>query len=109
MRGGLGDDLGVAPSATAFAAMVDPVAAVKNLGRLGAEGLDGPFGYYDAIDYTLREVDPPGKPPTPRSRRRPHGSVVRTWMAHHQGMTLVSIANVLLGRPMVRRFHADPR
>ncbi len=109
MRRGLGDDLVVAPYATALAAMVDPVAAVENLRRLGAEGLDGPFGYYDAIDYTLRDVDSPEKTPTLLSRRRPHGSVVRTWMAHHQGMTLVSIANVLLGRPMVRRFHADPR
>src|SRR6202043_789147 len=49
---GLGDDLVVAPYATALAAMFEPVAAAKNLRRLEADGLDGPYGYYDAVDYT---------------------------------------------------------
>ena len=109
MRRGLGDDLVVAPYASALAAMIDPVAAAANLRRLGAEGLDGPFGYYDAVDYTPRDADVPEKAVDAPPSRRGGGAVVRTSMAHHQGMMLVSIANVLLGHPMVERFHADPR
>jgi cyclic beta-1,2-glucan synthetase len=108
LKRGLNDDLVIAPYATALAAMLEPVAAAANLRRLGAEGLDGPYGYYDAVDYTPRGVDPgPGAAPT--RRQRSDGAIVRTSMAHHQGMTLVSIANALLGSPMVGRFHADPR
>ncbi len=110
LRRGLGDDLVVAPYATALAAMIEPAAAVENLRRLGAAGLDGPYGYYDAVDYTSRDVDSTETAcRSAGSGGRLAGAVVRTSMAHHQGMTLVSIANALLGHPMVERFHADPR
>ncbi|HET7295445.1 MAG TPA: glucoamylase family protein, partial [Vicinamibacteria bacterium] len=99
LKRGLGDELVVAPYATALAAMLDPAAAARNLRRLAAEGLEGAYGYYEAIDYTHGKGD---EAPS-------QGTVVRAFMAHHQGMTLVSLANVLLGDPMVRRFHADPR
>jgi cyclic beta-1,2-glucan synthetase len=91
----------IAPYATALAAMLDPAAAVRNLRHLAAEGLEGPYGFYESIDYThgTADVDPGPSRPT----------VVRAYMAHHQGMTLVALANVLLDDPMVRRFHADPR
>ena len=109
LRRGLGDDLVVAPYATALAAMVEPAAAVENLRRLGTAGLTGGYGYYDAVDYTSRDVDSTDTMSVGRKRRRLAGAVVRTTMAHHQGMTVVSIANTLLGHPMVERFHADPR
>jgi cyclic beta-1,2-glucan synthetase len=109
LRRGLGDDLVVAPYATALAVMVEPAAAVENLRRLGNAGLMGGYGYYDAVDYTSREVDSTEGIPVGRKRRRLSGAVVRTTMAHHQGMAVVSIANALLGQPMVERFHADPR
>ena len=83
--------------------MLEPVAAADNFRRLDAEGLDGPYGYYDAVDYTSGRVAPA------EERQSSGGAIVRTWMAHHQGMTLVSIANTLLGYPMVERFHRDPR
>jgi cyclic beta-1,2-glucan synthetase len=108
LKRGLNDDLVIAPYATALAAMLEPVEAAANLRRLSAQGLDGPYGYYDAVDYTPRGVDP-GQRPAPTRRQRADGAIVRTSMAHHQGMTVVSIANALLGSPMVRRFHADPR
>src|SRR5262249_6070981 len=54
LRRGLSDDLVVAPYSTALATMIEPVAAVANFRRLASEGLDGPFGYYEAIDYTSR-------------------------------------------------------
>ncbi|MEP7308093.1 MAG: glucoamylase family protein [Acidobacteriota bacterium] len=108
LRRGLGDDLVVAPYATALAAMLEPAAAARNLRRLGSIGLDGPFGYYDAVDFTSRGGDSvEGLGNTGRAIA--NGTVVRNVMAHHQGMTVVSIANALLGAPMVERFHSDPR
>ena len=108
LKRGLDDDLVVAPYATALAAMLEPVAAAANFRRLDAEGLDGPYGHYDSVDYTSARGD--AAEGAARSRpQRGDGVIVRTSMAHHQGMTLVSIANALLGHPMVERFHKDPR
>ncbi len=106
LKRGLADELVVAPYATALAAMVEPQLAVRNLRRLSDEGRAGSHGYYEAIDYTHGPVGdlPAGESPAPSG-----GTVVRAFMAHHQGMTLVSLANVLLGDLMVKRFHADPR
>ncbi len=115
LKRGLADELVVAPYATALAALVDPVEAVRNLRRLAAEGAEGELGFYDAIDYTVRKPsetgDSNGYPEALPSGpvRSASGVVVKTHMAHHQGMTLVAIANVLLGDLMVERFHADPR
>ncbi|MCU0224631.1 MAG: DUF3131 domain-containing protein [Acidobacteria bacterium] len=108
LKRGLADELVVAPYATALAGMVDPQLAARNLRRLTDEGRAGAYGLYEAIDYTNA---PPGDVDVAAGAvgARPSGTVVRTFMAHHQGMTLVALANVLLGDPMVRRFHADPR
>ncbi len=103
LKRGLGDELVVAPYATALAVAIDPVAATANLRRLASVGLEGEFGFFDAIDYTHRgpdALDPDDTAP---------GIVVATYMAHHQGMTLVALANALAGNRMVERFHADPR
>ncbi|HLE84530.1 MAG TPA: glucoamylase family protein, partial [Thermoanaerobaculia bacterium] len=104
LKRGLGDELVVAPYATALAAMVEPADAAANLRRLAAAGLEGEYGFYEAIDYTHRAASEEESPPGAR-----RGTVVRAYMAHHQGMTLVAIANALLGHRMVERFHADPR
>ena len=106
LKRGLADELVVAPYATALAAMVEPQLAARNLRRLSGEGRAGAYGCYDAIDYTH---SPLGELGAGEGAIPSDGSVVRTYMAHHQGMTLVALANVLLGDPMVRRFHADPR
>ncbi|HEU4766258.1 MAG TPA: glucoamylase family protein [Pyrinomonadaceae bacterium] len=97
LKRGLIEDLVVAPYATMLAAMVDPNAAMKNLRRLQSEGAFGPYGFYESIDYT--------------SERLPEGQksvLIRAVMAHHQGMSLVALANVLQDALVVRRFHADP-
>jgi cyclic beta-1,2-glucan synthetase len=104
LKRGLGDELVVAPYATALAAMVEPAEAVRNLRRLAGQGLAGEYGFYEAIDYTHRAASDE-EPPAPAGR----GTVVRAYMAHHQGMTLVALGNALLGQRMVERFHADPR
>ena len=107
LKRGLADELVVAPYATALAAGLEPTAAARNLRRLAREGLEGPYGYYEAVDYTHGTTDEPES--AGRRMGPPKGTVIRAFMAHHQGMTLVSLANVLLGDRMVERFHADPR
>ncbi len=94
---GLGDDLVIAPYASALALMVTPLEACRNLQRLAAEGFLGAYGFYEAIDYTPSRV--------PRGKNH---AVVRSFMAHHQGMSLLSLEHVLLDRPMQRRFMSDP-
>ncbi|MGH7788817.1 MAG: GH36-type glycosyl hydrolase domain-containing protein [Candidatus Binatia bacterium] len=97
LKRGLSQDVVVAPYATALAAMVDAEAAVANFTRLAAAGGRGRYGWYEALDYT----------PTRLPEDEPV-AVVRAYMAHHQGMSLVAIANVLQDGRMRARFHADP-
>ncbi len=97
LKRGLVEDLVVAPYASVLALMIAPAAACKNLERLADEGHHGPYGFYEAIDYTPARV-PPGATSV----------TVRQFMAHHEGMSLLSLAYVLLDKPMQRRFLADP-
>ena len=92
------DELVVAPYATVLALLVDAGAATENLRSLEASGLDGPMGLYEAIDYTRQT-----------KRHGELGVVIYAYMAHHQGMSLLALDNVLHGRIMQRRFHADLR
>jgi cyclic beta-1,2-glucan synthetase len=100
LRRGLGDDLVVAPYATLLAAPLVPSEVLRNLERMRAEGATGRYGYYDAIDYTPDRI--------PRGRAGT-GFPLPTYLAHHQGMTLLSLDNLLNGSPMQDRFHSDPR
>jgi cyclic beta-1,2-glucan synthetase len=97
LRRGLADEVVIAPYATALAAMFDPVAAVRNFRALVGAGADGQYGFYESVDYTPTRLPPD----TPRE-------VVRMYMAHHQGMAIVAIGNVLQGGVMRARFHAEP-
>jgi cyclic beta-1,2-glucan synthetase len=97
LKRSLGEDTVVAPYATALAAMVDPRAAVANFTRLADVGARGGYGFYEALDYTPARV-PEGQ----------NVAIVRAYMAHHQGMTIVAIANAVLNNPMRARFHAEP-
>ncbi len=106
LKRGLAEDLVVAPYATALAALVDPVAAAANFRRLAHEGAAGRFGFYEALDYTPRKTESPDGETVP-DHARVHG--VRAFFAHHQGMSLLALANAVLGARMVRRFHSDPR
>ncbi len=101
---GLGDELVVAPYATALGALVDPPAATANLRALERAGARGEFGFFESVDYVPRDGDHERSDPTPMA-----GTIVRAYMSHHQGMVLVALANVLRHDVMVRRFHRDPR
>ncbi len=97
LKRGLVEDLVVAPYASALALMVAPEAACENLQSLSALGAEGRFGLHEAIDYT----------PARQRRGEPH-ALIRSYMAHHQGMSLLAMAYLLLDRPMQKRFAADP-
>ena len=99
LKRGLGEDLVVAPYASILAAPLAPTAVALNIERLKKERAWGRFGLVEAIDYTPERLPPGHK----------GGVVLRTWMAHHQGMSLLALDNLLHGSPMQHRFHADPR
>lgn len=97
LKRGLSADLVIAPYATGLATMIDPAGACQNYRRLAKMGALGRYGYYEALDLT-------------RSRL-PKGEalvIVRSYMAHHQGMTIVAIANTLHHGQMRARFHREP-
>ncbi len=86
-------DLVVAPYATMLALMIDPAGAIANLKRLEALGAAGPMGFYESIDFS-RARDPAGD----------RGIVIYAYMAHHQGMSLAALDNVLQSNALERRF-----
>ncbi|HXJ01520.1 MAG TPA: glucoamylase family protein, partial [Micropepsaceae bacterium] len=94
---GLNENIVIAPYATALAAMVDPAAAAKNLAVLTDAGGLGDYGWLDALDYTPSRVPKGAK-----------CGIVQAYMAHHQGMAIVAIADALLEGEMRERFHAAP-
>jgi cyclic beta-1,2-glucan synthetase len=97
LKRGLSEDLVIAPYATGLATMVDPHAARENYARLAALGAGGRYGLYEALDFTRSRV-PSGE----------SVAIVRNFMAHHQGMTIVAIANTLHDGLMRARFHREP-
>lgn len=97
LKRGLAEDLVIAPYATAMALMVAPRKACENLEKLAAEGREGAYGFYEAVDYTPSRL-PPGQ----------SSVTIRSFMAHHQGMSLLALAYSVLDRPMQRRFLSCP-
>ena len=97
LKRGLADDLVIAPYATVMALMVAPREACNNLQRLAEDGRAGAYGFYEAVDYTPSRL-PPGDT----------SATIPSFMAHHQGMSLLALTNVLQDCPMQRRFLACP-
>lgn len=95
---GLGDDLVVTPYASIMALPFEPQAVVQNLKNFRKLNMIGLYGLYEAIDFTSERL----------GAGQDYG-IVRSFMAHHQGMILVALDNYLSGNKMVRRFHADLR
>ncbi len=96
LKRGLAQNLVIAPYATLLAAQFKPKEAIANLRRLRAAGALGRYGYHDAVDYTPERV--------------PDGqicAVVKNYYAHHQGMSIVAVANAIFEGRMRDRFHSD--
>lgn len=98
LKRGLEEDIVIAPYASMLALMVSPAKACTNLQLLSKEGFEGRYGFFEAVDYT----------PSRLPRGTTH-SIVRSYMVHHQGMGLLSLAYVLLDKPMQRRFESELR
>jgi cyclic beta-1,2-glucan synthetase len=98
LKRGLEEDLVVAPYATALALLVTPLEAIQNLKRLEKLGMYGRMAFYESLDFTRQQERHGGK-----------GVIVYCYMAHHQGMSLVAINNLLNRGIMRQRFHADSR
>ncbi|HET9494407.1 MAG TPA: glucoamylase family protein, partial [Chloroflexia bacterium] len=97
LKRGLSEDLVVAPYATQLALGIDPRHSLANLRRLSSLGMEGRYGFYDAIDFTRSRLTSGQK-----------AAVVTTYMVHHLGMGLVATNNFLNGDLMHRRFEAEP-
>ena len=97
LKRGLEQDRVIAPYATALAAMYDPHAALANFRVLDSIGGRGRFGYFEALDFTPERL--------PEGRNM---ALVRAYMAHHQGMSLVALANTVYHGIMQHRFHREP-
>ena len=97
LKRGLVEDAVTSPYSTFMALMVCPEDAYENIRYLKAEGLEGPYGFYEAADYT----------PERTNFQRKH-VIIKSFMAHHEGMSLLSLNNYLNDNIMQRRFSADP-
>jgi cyclic beta-1,2-glucan synthetase len=91
------EDLVISPYSTFLALLADAKGAAENIGKLETMGLLGAYGFYEAADFSA-------------SRLKPGSAfeIVRCWLAHHQGMSLMAVANVLCNASSQRRFHAEP-
>ena len=98
LKRGLSEDLVIAPYATLMSLMVAPGEATSNLRALSAVDMEGPFGFYESIDYTPSRL--------PRGQT---SVAIRSFMAHHQGMGLLSLDYLLCDRPMQKRFESEPQ
>jgi cyclic beta-1,2-glucan synthetase len=97
LKRSLADNIVVAPYATALAGMIAPAAAVRNFAALEAAGARGRYGWYEALDYTPARLPEDEKV-----------AIVRCYMAHHQAMMILALANALHDGAMRVRFHAEP-
>ncbi|MEO6782800.1 MAG: glucoamylase family protein, partial [Bradyrhizobium sp.] len=97
LKRGLSENVVIAPYATGLATMVDPHGAQSNFESLVAIGLRGRHGFYEAVDFTRSRL------PDDQDM-----AIIRSFMAHHQGMTIVAIANTLQDGQMRARFHREP-
>jgi cyclic beta-1,2-glucan synthetase len=97
IKRGLADDLVITPHASLLALPLRPSAVLRNIEHLKRLGMLGIYGFYEAADFT-----------TARLAVGEEMAIVQSYMAHHQGMIMLSLVNYLQGDSMVRRFRGDP-
>ena len=97
LKRGLIEDLVVSPYSTILASKVFPNEAMQNLRQLEREGALSSYGFYEALDFTPERV-----------KKGERCTLVRCYMAHHQGMILIALDNLLNRGVMQNRFHGDP-
>ncbi|MBU3189325.1 cyclic beta 1-2 glucan synthetase [Clostridium bowmanii] len=98
LKRGLANELVVSPYATVMALQTDFRGAYDNLQKLAEEGLEGIYGFYEAVDYTKNRM------PSDESK-----AIIKCFMIHHEGMSLMALDNVLLNNILQKRFHNLPK
>jgi cyclic beta-1,2-glucan synthetase len=98
LKRGLEEDAVIAPYASTLALMVAPEKACENLELLNKKGIEGRYGFYEAIDYTPS-----------RLQRGQSRAIIYSFMAHHHGMSLLSLAYLLQDKPMQKLFESEPQ
>jgi cyclic beta-1,2-glucan synthetase len=93
----LSGELLIAPYASFLSLGIAARGAIENLRRMEQRSWLGAYGFYEAADFTASRIS-----------QGMDCEVVRCWMAHHQGMSLLAVSNLLADGPMQRRFHAEP-
>ena len=97
LKRGLEEDIVISPYST-FLSLYDATEeCIHNLKRLEKEGARGKYGFYEAVDYT-----------SSRLKKGNMHEVIRTYMAHHQGLTLLSINNAIQDNILEKRFNRNP-
>jgi len=97
LKSGLSKDTVISPYSTCLALMIDPALAVKNMEELKKAGAYGKYGFYEALDYTHERT---------LGKEKKH--IVKSYMAHHQGMVLASLSNFLSDNYLQKLFHNAP-
>lgn len=97
LKRGLIEDTVISPYSTMLALPFDPSKAMANLKKLLEEGLEGEYGFYEAVDYTQRGIS-----------SGENKKIVKSFMVHHLGMSLLAVVNMLNNNVMVRRYHSNP-
>ena len=96
LKRGLDEDIVISPYST-FLSLEDKLEdGIKNLKEIEADGCLGKYGFYESIDYTPVRVG--------KNRKK----VVKTYMAHHQGLILLSVNNILRNNILRKRFNMNP-
>ena len=97
LKRGLANDMVTAPYASLLALTTDPAAVTENLRELKRLGMEGTYGFYEAVDFTPSRLD-----------KNSRFSIVKSYMAHHQGMSLASLNNFFNSGILQKRFHNIP-
>jgi cyclic beta-1,2-glucan synthetase len=98
LKRGLANELVIAPYASVMTLQIDPAGAVSNMRRLSNEKFEGRYGYYEAVDYTKERL--------PKGKKR---AVIKCYMVHHEGMSLMALNNILRNNILQDRFHRIPQ
>lgn len=97
LKRGLGNDVVVSPYSSVLAVTLDPSGVARNVRELEKMGMDGDYGFYEAVDFTPSRLD-----------RNSENTIVKSFMAHHQGMSLAALNNYFNKNILQKRFHSDP-
>ena len=97
LKRGLDEDIVVSSYSVFLSLIYELNDSIKNIRKLEKEGMLGQYGFYESVDYTS-------------SRLKPNETkkIVKTYMAHHQGLILISINNCINNKIMINRFYNNP-